>query len=124
MEQSRFVATDGLGSGRKEISGVIAPQTEDLKQDYLRNYLRKNQQIQKLTESKERRHIQGLEGKPLNGKDIMSNTTVQISLIQLLDIAPLTRIDAVKMLRLTPTEGEKKGTRPTHWVRINAVAEH
>jgi hypothetical protein len=59
----------------------------------------------------EKRHVRGLKGNPLDLRYIINSTQVNISLAQLIDIAPAVRVELAKLMCLTPAEKKQKASK-------------
>jgi hypothetical protein len=59
----------------------------------------------------EKRHVRGLEGNPLDLRYVINGTRVDISLAQLIDVAPAVRVELAKLMRLTPAEKKQKASK-------------
>lgn len=67
--------------------------------------------VGKTKNPKEKRHLKGLDGNPLNLKNVMNGTRVELSLAELLDVAPAARVEFAKLMRLNPADKTKKGSK-------------
>lgn len=53
---------------------------------------------------REKRHLRGLDGNPLDLKRVINGTRVDISLAELLDVAPAARVEFAKLMRKSSEE--------------------
>lgn len=67
--------------------------------------------VGKTKNPKEKRHLKGLDGNPLNLKNVMNGTRVELSLAELLDVAPAARVEFAKLMRLNPADKTKKAPK-------------
>jgi hypothetical protein len=67
--------------------------------------------VGKTKNPKEKRHLKGLDRNPLNLKNVMNDTRVELSLAELLDVALVAHVEFAKLMRLNPTNKTKKALK-------------
>lgn len=99
-----------------ELQRVYAARDEDAggkwaRVDTISDSQLKTLNVGKTKNLKEKRHLKGLDGNPLNLKNVMNGIRVELSLAELLNVAPAAYVEFAKLMRLNPADKTKKALK-------------